>query len=229
MARCDGRTRAVFVNSPGNPTGWMMPRGQQQALLAACRDRGIWVIADEVYARIVYDRRAAPSFLEVAEPDDRVIVINSFSKSWAMTGWRLGWLIHPVAVGDYVANLVEFNTSGTPAFLQQAGVTAVREGEPLVAAMVARCRQGRDVIGRCLAALPRVRYTPPDAAFYAFFAVDGMANSLDFAKRLVHEAGVGLAPGTAFGPEGEGFLRLCFARAPETLEAAAERLARALR
>jgi aspartate/methionine/tyrosine aminotransferase len=229
MARCDGRTRAVFVNSPGNPTGWMMPRGQQQALLAACRDRGIWVIADEVYARIVYDRRAAPSFLEVAEPDDRVIVINSFSKSWAMTGWRLGWLIHPVAVGDYVANLVEFNTSGTPAFLQQAGVTAVREGEPLVAAMVARCRQGRDVIGRCLAALPRVGYTPPDAAFYAFFAVDGMANSLDFAKRLVHEAGVGLAPGTAFGPEGEGFLRLCFARAPETLEAAAERLARALR
>jgi aspartate/methionine/tyrosine aminotransferase len=229
MARCDGRTRAVFVNSPGNPTGWMMPRVQQEALLAACRDRGIWVIADEVYARIVYDRRAAPSFLEVAGPDDRLIVINSFSKSWAMTGWRLGWLTHPVAVGDYIANLVEFNTSGTPAFLQQAGVTAVREGEPLVAAMVERCRQGRDVIGRCLAALPRVRYTPPAAAFYALFAVDGMANSLDFAKRLVHEAGVGVAPGTAFGPEGEGFLRLCFARAPETLEAAAERLARALR
>lgn len=229
MAHCDGRTRAVFVNSPGNPTGWMMPRAQQEALLAACRDRGIWVIADEVYARIVYDRRAAPSFLEVARPDDRLIVINSFSKSWAMTGWRLGWLTHPIAVGDYVANLVEFNTSGTPAFLQQAGVTAVREGEPLVAAMVERCRQGRDVIGRCLSALPRVRYTPPAAAFYAFFAVDGMANSLDFAKRLVREAGVGLAPGTAFGPEGEGFLRLCFARAPETLEAAAERLARALR
>ncbi|MGH6620284.1 MAG: pyridoxal phosphate-dependent aminotransferase, partial [Alphaproteobacteria bacterium] len=113
-------------------------------------------------------------------------------------------------------------------FLQHAAVTAVREGEPLVASMVERCRQGREVIGRCLAALPRVRYTPPDAAFYAFFAVEGMTDSLDFAKRLVHEAGVGLAPGTAFGPEGEGFLRLCFARAPETLEAAADRLARAL-
>ena len=229
LARCDARTRAVFVNSPGNPTGWMMPRGQQLALLAACRERGIWLIADEVYARIVYDRPVAPSFLEVAGPDDPLIVINSFSKSWAMTGWRLGWLTHPVAVGRYIANLVEFNTSGTPAFLQHAGVTAVREGEGLVASMVERCRQGRTVIGRCLADLPRVRYSPPDAAFYAFFAVDGMTNSLDFAKRLVHEAGVGLAPGTAFGPEGEGFLRLCFARAPETLEAAAERLARALR
>lgn len=229
MARCDGRTRAVFVNSPGNPTGWMMPRAQQQALLAACRERGIWVVADEVYARIVYDRAAAPSFLEVAEPEDLLIVVNSFSKSWAMTGWRLGWLTHPEAVGRYIANLVEFNTSGTPAFLQRAGVTAVRDGEALVASMVERCRRGREVIGRCLAALPRVRYTPPEAAFYAFFAVDGMTNSLDFAKRLVHEAKVGLAPGTAFGPEGEGFLRLCFARAPETLEAAADRLARALR
>lgn len=228
LARCDSRTRAIFVNSPGNPTGWMMPREQQKALLHECRARGIWVVADEVYARIVYDRPAAPSFLEVAEPDDSLIVINSFSKSWAMTGWRLGWLTHPVAVGDYVANLIEFNTSGTPAFLQHAGVTAVRDGEPLVAEMVERCRRGREVIGACLGALPRVRYTPPDAAFYAFFAVDGMTNSLAFAKELVHSAGVGVAPGTAFGSEGEGFLRLCFARAPETLEAAAERLAKAL-
>jgi len=228
LARCDGRTRAVFVNSPGNPTGWMMPRDQQRALLAACRARGIWVVADEVYARIVYDRRAAPSFLEIAEPDDPLIVINSFSKSWAMTGWRLGWLTHPAGVTEYLSNLVEFNTSGTPAFLQHAGAVAVREGEPVVASMVEHCRQGRDVIGQCLSALPRVRYSPPDAAFYAFFAVDGMDNSLDFAKRLVHETGVGLAPGTAFGPEGEGFLRLCFARAPETLAAAAERLAKAL-
>lgn len=228
LARCDGRTRAIFVNSPGNPTGWMMPRGQQEALLKGCRERGLWIIADEVYARLVYDRPVAPSFLEVAEPDDSLIVINSFSKSWAMTGWRLGWLTHPLSVGTYLANLVEFNTSGTPAFLQHAGVTAVRNGEDLVASMVERCRRGRDVIGNCLADLPRVRYSPPEAAFYAFFAVDGMTNSLDFAKRLVHEAGVGVAPGTAFGPEGEGFLRLCFARAPETLEAAAERLAKAL-
>ena len=228
MAQCDDRTRAVFVNAPGNPTGWMMSETEQRALLDFCRSRGIWIVADEVYARIVYDRRAAPSFLSVAEPEDRLIVINSFSKSWAMTGWRLGWITHPESCAEYVGNLIEYNTSGTPAFLQHAAVTAIEEGEPVVESMVARCRAGREVIGRCLADLPRVRYRAPDAAFYAFFAVDGMDNSLAFAKRLVHETGVGLAPGTAFGPNGEGWLRLCFARAPETLEQAVERLAPAL-
>ena len=229
MARCDARTRAVFVNSPGNPTGWMMPRAQQEELLAACRERGIWIVADEVYARIVYDRRAAPSFLEIAGPDDPVIVVNSFSKAWAMTGWRLGWLTHPESCGRYIANLIEYNTSGTPAFLQHAAVTALRDGEPVTAMMVERCRQGREVVSDLLSSLPRVRYRPPEAAFYAFFAVEGMDKSLDFAKRLVHEAKVGLAPGTAFGPEGEGWLRLCFARAPESLEQAVERLAPMLR
>jgi aspartate/methionine/tyrosine aminotransferase len=225
---CDARTRAIFINSPGNPTGWMMGRTQQQAVLDFAREKGLWILADEVYGRIVYDRPAAPSFLEIAAPDDPVIVVNSFSKSWAMTGWRIGWLTHPPACGDWVANLVEYSTSGTPTFLQHAALTALRDGEPLVAAMVDRCRRGRDVIGACLADLPRVRYRAPDAAFYAFFAVDGMANSLDFAKDLVHSARVGLAPGTAFGPDGEGWLRLCFARAPATLEQAVERLTPAL-
>jgi len=229
FAVCDARTRAIFVNSPGNPTGWMMTAADQRALLEFARARGIWIVADEVYGRIVYDRPAAPSFLEFAEPEDRVIVVNSFSKTWAMTGWRVGWLTHPPAVGDYLANLVEYNTSGTPAFLQHACVTAIETGEPFVAEMVARCRRGRDVIGRCLSGLPRVRYRAPDAAFYAFFAVEGMTNSLDFAKRLVREAGVGLAPGIAFGPQGEGWLRLCFARAPAVLEQAVERLTPALR
>jgi len=229
FAACDARTRAIFVNSPGNPTGWMMDGAQQRVLLEFARARGIWIIADEVYARIVYDRPVAPSFLEIATPDDRVIVVNSFSKTWAMTGWRVGWLTHPPAVGEVLANLVEYNTSGAPTFLQHACVTAIETGEPFVAEMVAHCRRGRDIIGRFLSGLPRVRYRAPDAAFYAFFAVDGIANSLDFAKRLVRETCVGLAPGTAFGPEGEGWLRLCFARTPEALEAAAERLGPALR
>ena len=223
-AQCDDRTRMIFVNSPGNPTGWMMRREEQRALLDHCRDNGIWIVADEVYARIVYDRPAAPSFLEIADPDDPVIVINSFSKAWAMTGWRLGWLTHPERVAPFIGNLIEYNTSGTATFLQHAAITALRDGEPFVESMVEHCRWGRAVIGDCLSALPRVRYRSPDAAFYAFFAVDGMDNSLDFAKRLVHEAKVGLAPGTAFGPEGEGWLRLCFARAPETLEEAVDRL-----
>jgi aspartate/methionine/tyrosine aminotransferase len=229
FAACDSRTRAIFVNSPGNPTGWMMTRDEQQALLDFARARGLWIVADEVYGRIVYDRPVAPSFLEIAEPDDRVVAVNSFSKTWAMTGWRVGWLTHPPAVGDFLANLVEYNTSGTPAFLQHACVAAIETGEPFVAEMVAHCRRGREVIGRCLSDLPRVRYRAPDAAFYAFFAVDGMENSLEFAKRLVRETGVGLAPGTAFGPQGEGWLRLCFARAPAVLEQAVERLTPALR
>lgn len=226
---CGPRTRAIFINSPGNPTGWTMGRDQQEAVLAFARERGLWVVADEVYGRIVYDRPVAPSFLEIAAPDDPVIVVNSFSKSWAMTGWRVGWLTHPAHCGDWIANIIEYNTSGTPAFLQHAALQAVCEGDALVEAMVERCRRGREVIGQCLGELPRVRYRPPTAAFYAFFFVDGMENSLEFAKWLVHEAGVGVAPGTAFGPEGEGWLRLCFARAPETLEEAVDRLTPALR
>ena len=229
MACCDDRTRAVFVNSPGNPTGWMMPESDQRALLDFCRTRGIWIIADEVYARIVYDRRVAPSFLSVAEPEDRLIVINSFSKSWAMTGWRLGW--------DYAPELLRrvHRESDRVQHQRHAGFPAARGGDR------GRGRRGGDrVHGRPVphgprghrplprGTLPRVRYRAPDAAFYAFFAIDGMDNSLDFAKRLVHETGVGLAPGTAFGPDGEGWLRLCFARAPETLEQAVERLAPSL-
>lgn len=224
----DDRTRLIFVNSPGNPTGWMMERDQQQAILDFCRRRGIWIVADEVYARLVYDRRVAPSFLQVSAPEDPVVVINSFSKSWAMTGWRMGWLTHPERLTDVIGNLVEYNTSGTPAFLQSAGIVAVRDGEDVVGAMVERCRAGRDIVSRRLPEFPRVTCNPPAAAFYAFFRVDGMANSLDFAKRLVGETKVGLAPGTAFGPAGEGWLRLCFAQAPERLEAAMDRLAPAL-
>lgn len=228
FAAADDRTRLIFINSPGNPTGWMMERDQQQALLAFCRARGIWIVADEVYARLVYDRRVAPSFLQIADPDDPVVVVNSFSKSWAMTGWRMGWLTHPERITEIVGNLVEYNTSGTPEFLQEAGIIAVRDGETTVAEMVERCRAGREVVNRRLSAMPRVTYSPPAAAFYAFFKVDGMANSLDFAKQLATEHKVGVAPGTAFGPSGEGWLRLCFAQSPDRIEEAMNRLEKAL-
>lgn len=228
FAACTDNTRAVFINSPGNPTGWMMPGEDQKAVLDFCRARNIWIIADEVYGRIVYDRALAPSFLDIAEPEDAVLAVNSFSKSWAMTGWRLGWLTHPAPFAKPFADLIEFNTSGTPAFLQKACIVALEEGEQVVADMVALCRQGREIVGEALSDWPRIRYRPPDAAFYAFFAVDGMDRSLDFAKQLVGEVGVGLAPGTAFGPEGEGWLRLCFARDGQILRQAMDRLAKAL-
>lgn len=223
-AACDDRTRAVFVNSPGNPTGWIMEQEQQRELLAFCRERGLYVISDEVYIRLIYDRPRAPSFLDIAEPNDRVIVINSFSKTWSMTGWRLGWLTHPPDLGPDFSKLNEFNIASPTTFVQHAGVVAIQEGDPHVHAMVERYRHNRDLVFQRLAAMPRVTLARPEGAFYAFFAVDGMTDSVDYAKQLIADVGVGLAPGRAFGDAGEGWLRLCFASEADTLSAALERL-----
>ncbi len=229
MAACDERTRAVFVNSPSNPTGWVMGPEDQRTLLDFCRTRGIWIMADEVYHRFVYERPAserprAPSFLDLVRPDDAVIVVQSFSKTWAMTGWRMGWLVHPAALGANFDRLVEFNTSGAPRFLQDGCITALNEGEGFACHVVERCRQGRDLVTQRLSTLPRVRLACPEGAFYAFFAVEGLTDSLDTAKRILDQVSVGLAPGSAFGPGGEGHLRLCFAGGTERLSAALERL-----
>ncbi|MBM3559603.1 MAG: aminotransferase class I/II-fold pyridoxal phosphate-dependent enzyme [Alphaproteobacteria bacterium] len=224
FAACDGRTKAVFVNSPGNPTGWTMPAAQQAALLAEARRRGLWVVSDEVYVRLAYEAPRAPSFLDLAAPDDRVVVVNSFSKSWSMTGWRLGWLTHPAALGEAFSKLNEFNVAAPAAFVQHAGVVAVEQGEPLVAAMVERYRHNRDLVFQRLAGMRRVRLARPEGAFYAFFRLDGMTDSVATAKALIERAGVGLAPGLAFGPAGEGWLRLCFAARAQTLSAALDRL-----
>ncbi|HET6222627.1 MAG TPA: pyridoxal phosphate-dependent aminotransferase [Dongiaceae bacterium] len=222
---CDQRTRVIYVASPGNPTGWVMSRAEQQAVLDFCRRHGIWVVADEVYARIVYDGRAvAPSFLELAAPDDPLVVVNSFSKAWAMTGWRIGWMVAPARVTAMVDKLIEFNTSGAQPFLQRGCVAAITEGEPFVAEMVARYRAGRELVMQRLGGMARVHIVRPVAAYYVMFGVEGMTDSLAFAKRLVHEARVGLAPGSAFGPGGDGHLRLCFASSRERLSQAMDRL-----
>jgi aspartate/methionine/tyrosine aminotransferase len=224
MAACDDRTRGVFVNSPGNPTGWMMENDEQRALLEFCRSRGIYVIADEVYARLAYDRDRAPSFLDVAESDDLLIVINSFSKSWSMTGWRLGWLTHPEAIGRSLSKLNEFNIASPATFIQHAGIVAVREGEDFVRETVERYRRNRDLVFQRLAAMPRVTLARPEGAFYAFFALDGMTDSVACARELIERTGVGLAPGLAFGKGGEGWMRLCFAAEAATLSSALDRL-----
>jgi aspartate/methionine/tyrosine aminotransferase len=229
FAACDERTRLIYLASPGNPSGWVMPRAQQLALLEFARKRGIWIVADEVYARIVYDGAlAAPSFLELAEPEDALVVVNSFSKAWAMTGWRIGWMIMPGRLTAIVDKLIEFNTSGAQPFLQRGCVAALQQGEPFVAEMVARYRTARDLVLQRLGGMRRVHIVRPEAAFYTMFAVDGMTDSLAFAKHLVHEARVGLAPGSAFGPGGEGHLRLCFAASLDRLSQAMDRLEPAL-
>ena len=222
-------TRAVMINSPNNPTGWTISRADQQAILAHCRRHGIWIVADDVYERLIYGGgTCAPSFLDIAAPEERVISTNSFSKSWLMTGWRLGWIVAPVALMPDLGKLIEYNTSCSPVFVQRAGVVAITNGEPTIAHTRARYSAARDFLVSALAQLPRIEVAPPAGAMYAFFRVAGVTDSLAFCKRLVREARLGLAPGSAFGPEGEGFVRWCFASSPARLADGVARLARFL-
>ena len=225
----DERTRAIFVNSPGNPTGWTMTSDEQRALLDFARKRGLWIMADEVYARLIYTRAVAPSFLEIAGPDDPVLVLNSFSKPWAMTGWRLGWLTHPAALGDQIAKLVQINTSGVPVFLQRGAIAALEKGDDFVKQMVDRCRAGGELVFQRLSGLPRVTISRPEAAFYSFFSVDGVTDTMAFCKKLAKEYKVGTAPGEAFAAGGQGNIRLCFASSAERLSTGLDRIESAIK
>ncbi len=225
----DARTRAIFVNSPGNPTGWTMSADEQRALLEFARKHGIWIMADEVYARLIYTRPVAPSFLELAGPDDPLLVLNSFSKPWAMTGWRIGWLTHPARLGEQFAKLVQINTSGVPHFLQRGAIAALEKGDGFIGAMVERCRAGGELVLQRLSAHPRITIARPEAAFYAFFAIDGVSDTLAFCKSLAKDYKVGLAPGEAFGPGGQGNVRLCFASGAERLSRGLDRIEAAIK
>ena len=221
-------TRAIFLNSPCNPTGWVMRREEQQALLDFCRARNIVIIADEVYHRNVFVGDVAPSFLAIAEDEDPVIVVNGFSKAFAMTGWRLGWMVTPLRYREQMAVLSEcFNTSA-PAFVQKAGVVALQSGDHVITDLRERYRAGRAAVMDILAAHPRIDLTTPEGAFYAFPRVRGMRSSLDFVHGVLAEEDVGLAPGYTFGPANEGYFRLCFAQSKERLVEALERIIRYL-
>lgn len=217
---CGARTRALLINSPNNPTGWMLEDHEQQAILDFCRERDIWLIADEVYNRIVYDRSRAPSFIDKVSEADKYLIVNSFSKSWAMTGWRLGWITAPASLISAVEMVTEYNFSCIFSPTQIAGITALEQGEAFVRASTARYAAALDLLVDYMSALPRVSLPTPQAAFYAFFTVAGMQDSYSFALDVLNRAGVGLAPGAAFGPQGEGYLRLCFAVELDLLERA---------
>lgn len=222
-------TRALYLNSPNNPTGWTVTREAQQALLEHCRRHGIWIFADDAYERLYFGKGGlAPSFLALADEGDRLISANTFSKAWLMTGWRLGWLVVPPGLMADLGKLIEYNTSCAPVFVQRAGIAAVEQGEALIAHTRERFRQARDFLISELRKIPEVRVAPPDGTMYAFFAIEGMAESLEFCKHLVRNHGLGLAPGAAFGPEGEGYVRWCFAASQDRLAEGVQRLARAL-
>ena len=224
----DEKTKLILVNSPNNPTGWMMPASDQRALLDFATERGIWVIADEVYERLVYDDARAPSFLDLAGPADPVIAANSFSKSWCMTGWRLGWMTVPDGMAASFGKVVEYNFSCAPVFIQRAGIAALQGGEDFIAQIVADYRRNRDLVHQRLMGTGRVRMASPPGAFYAFISIEGMQDSLAFARMLIEKHKVGLAPGSAFGPGGEGHIRLCFAITHDKLSEALDRLITAL-
>ncbi len=216
--------RALILNSPNNPTGWTATLAELRAVLDLCRQHGVWLVSDEVYSRLVYDgAAAAPSLLDVAGPDDRVMVCNSFSKTWAMTGWRLGWIVVPAGTRDQVAEVVEVTQSGTAPFAQ-AGALAALADEAFVDRFRAHCAAGRQLALDGVAGLNGVRLAAPDGAFYAFIGVDGEKDSLALALRLVRDHGVAVAPGSAFGEGGEGHLRLCFAQGAARMERAMGRL-----
>jgi len=215
----------IFINSPANPTGWMATEAELREILRFARERGIWIIADEVYARFVYgEAPRAPSFYDLIEEDDRVIFVNTFSKNWAMTGWRIGWLSAPAVLGGVIENLIQYSTSGVAAFMQRGAIAALEEGEDFLRTQVARAAAGRKIVCESLARSNRVRFAWPDGAFYLFFTIDGAGDTGKLGLTLVDEANIGIAPGTAFGPGGEAFMRLCFARKAEDLSKAMRRL-----
>jgi aspartate/methionine/tyrosine aminotransferase len=216
-------TRAIVMNSPGNPTGFTATRDELAAILALARQRGLWIIADEIYGRLVYRGERAPSFHDVMDADDRILFLQTLSKNWAMTGWRIGWLEAPPALGPIIENVIQYTTSGVPVFIQRAAIAAIEGGEAFIADQIGRMRQSRDIVCDGLAASGRVRFARPEAAFYLFCSVDGEADTRALAKRLVDEAGLGVAPGSAFGAGGEGYIRLCFARSPEQIAEATRR------
>ena len=205
-------TKMLMVNSPNNPTGWTLTRDEQKAILARCRQYGIWILADDAYERLVFGGTVcAPSFFDISDANDRLVSANTFSKSWLMTGWRLGWLVAPTPFIEQLGKVIEYNTSCSPVFIQRAGNAAICGGDAVIARTQARFRIARDQLCAALNTLPGVHAPPPPAAMYAFFKVDGMKDSLAFCKRLVTDYGLGIAPGAGFGDEGEGYLRWCFA------------------
>ena len=218
-------TRAIFLNTPANPTGFVATREELQAVLALARRHGLWIVADEIYGRLTYQGERAPSFHDIMAPDDKILFVQTFSKNWAMTGWRIGWLEAPPGLGDTIENLIQFTSSGVPVFTQRGAIAAIEGGEAFLAEQIARMREARDIVTQGLAATGRVRFAMPQAAFYLFCAIDGESDSRRLALRLIDEAGIGAAPGSAFGPGGEGYLRLCFARARSEIAEATRRFA----
>jgi aspartate/methionine/tyrosine aminotransferase len=226
---CDARTRAVVFSTPSNPLGWTASEAELRALLALGRERGIWIISDELYNRLSFDGESAPSILRIAGDEDLVLCVNGFSKAWAMTGWRIGWLTHPISVGPALAAMTQYVNSGTAAVVQAGALAALEQGEALARSTRDRCRAGVDIAYRILGPVNRIRLPEkPRGGMYVFFSIEGEHDSSSICRRLLEEARVGLAPGWMFGASSTGHIRMCVCRDPGELEEACRRIAAVL-
>ncbi|WP_048645402.1 pyridoxal phosphate-dependent aminotransferase [Nitratireductor soli] len=227
--RCDARTRAIFLSTPSNPTGWTASTEEMRVLLEFSRSTGIWIISDEVYGRLYFDGDVAPSMLQIADDDDRVLSVNSFSKAWAMTGWRIGWLTHPTGVADHLAAMTQYANSGTAGFVQAGAEVALRQGESLVAEIRGRAKTGLDLAYERLGGISSLELPEkPRGGMYTFFRLRGEPDAQAAAARILETSRVGLAPGHLFGDASRAFLRMCVMRDAREIETALDRMVNAL-
>ncbi len=230
---CSDKTKVILIVTPSNPTGWSASQEEMRAILEFARERGIWILADEVYGRLVYasahEHLRADSFLDVAREDDLLLVVNSFSKSWAMTGWRLGWIVGPQAAEDKIRDVALYNNLCPPTFTQYGAIAALEEGEPFLKNQIDMWRSNRDLLVERFAGLGNVRMAYPEATFYGFFKVDGQPDCKELTKRFIDEAGVLLSPGCAFGETAKGYIRMCFAVSERRLVEALDRMEKVLK
>jgi aspartate/methionine/tyrosine aminotransferase len=223
------RTRLLIYTSPSNPLGWVATLEEQQALLDFARRHNLWLLADEVYERLYYQGPVAPSILRLCTRDDAVIVLQSFSKAYRMTGWRLGWAVARGDLAHKAGQLNEFVISNAPSMIQRAGEAALALGEDDLAAMVELFGERMSFCYEALSSMQGVRVPRSEGAFYLFPKIEGVENSYDFAVDLLKTEKVAVAPGSAFGNGGEGSVRICCASDFSVLEPAMERLERFLR
>ena len=224
MSNCSEKTKAILIVTPSNPTGWYMSKEDMNTLVDFTRERGIWIVSDEVYNRSVYGQTKAPSFLEVAKEKDLVMTVNSFSKAWAMTGWRLGWLVGPEFSEHIIRDIALYDNMGPPTFTQFGGIAALRDGEDFINEQMSLWESNLDILTERFEKNPRFHTHRPDSTFYSFFKVEGENDCLAFGKKLIDEVGLSLAPGCAFGEGCKGWMRLCFALSQPKLEDALDRL-----
>jgi aspartate aminotransferase len=217
------RTKAILLVTPSNPTGWVMPAEQIKQVMEFARERDIWIVSDEIYSRGAYGTMRAPSFLDVSEPDDKLYIINSFSKNYSMTGWRLGWLVGPASAETKIYDMALYEYMCPADFTQHAGIAALRHGEQFITSQLQSWQKNIDLIEESFSRTGKTIMVRPPATFYAFFRIDGQTDSMMLARRMIDEVGLSLAPGCSFGSSCKDYLRLCFGVSPEKLTKALDR------